>query len=88
MLIFRKSIIIIIDLIILLWLLKVILLDKSSDVVGLFTVLTIIFLLLYNAYAYLVYKVYFRKARNNFFTEALYVFLLIVPIILLWRYTK
>ena len=88
MLIFRRSLIIIIDLIILLWLLKVLLLDKSSDVVGLFVVLTIAFLLLYNAYAYLIYKIYFRQMRNNFFIEALYVFLLILPILLLWRYTK
>jgi hypothetical protein len=88
MLTFRKSIIIIIDLLIIFWLLKVILFDESSDVVGLFALVTIIFFLLYNAYALFVYKVYFRQGHNNFFVEALYVFLLILPILLLWRYTK
>ena len=88
MLTFRKSIIIIIDLLIILWLLKAILFDESSDVVGLFALVTIIFLLLYNAYAFFVYKVYFRQTHNKFFVEALYVFLLILPILLLWRYPK
>ena len=85
---FRKSIIVIIDLLIIFWLLKTILFDESSDVVGLFALITIIFFLLYNTYAVFLYKVYFRQVRNNLFVEALYVLLLILPILLLWYYTK
>ena len=79
--------IIIIDLIMLLLLIKVLFLDANSDTIGLFTILTSIFFLLYNLYAIVVLRLFFTGNRS-IYAKIAYIIMLLLPIITLWYYTS
>ena len=58
-----------------------------SDVFGLFLLLFIVGLLIYNLYAVLVAKFFFRKGQNRLYIEGLCSLLLVLPIFVLWYFT-
>lgn len=85
---YRKAGIIIINAIILGWLLKVIISDGNSDMAGTFSLLTLFFLLAYDGYAFILYKLYFKNETKNISIETGFFLLLLLPIILLWYFTS
>jgi hypothetical protein len=84
----RRIEILTLNAVIILWLLKVMYFDKSSDVFGMFSVLTIIFLIFLNGYFIFVDKFFPKVKKNKIIFEVLFFAALILPLIILWYYTS
>jgi hypothetical protein len=84
---FRRGVIFFINAVILLFLLKVILLDPAEGV-GAFGIAAFIFVFIYNVYALVVYTVFWDNPRRFFYLEIAYVFLLSIPLLFLWQLTS
>lgn len=85
---FRRYSIAFINAVILGWILKVVLFDGTSDSVGIFFIISMVFLLVYNSYNMLVYNLFPSTSRRILFIELLYVFFLLLPVFLLWYFTS
>jgi hypothetical protein len=85
---YRKLAIISINFLILGWLIKVITYDDTSDMIGFFSVLTLLFLIVYNVYIFLIQKVYPKNEKENSLIEIGFILLLLLPIMLLWFFTS
>ncbi len=85
---FRRIAIQVINVIVLLWLTKVFFLDGSTDVFGLFFILTLLFLIVYNIYAVVLYNIFFKNANHFYYIEVGFLILLSLPIALLWYFTS
>ncbi len=88
MLSYRKYAILLINAVIFLWLIKVMFFDKNTDMVGLFTIVTLVFTVLFNFYSFILLSIYTKNEDRVIWIEFLFVFLLVLPIILLWHYTS
>lgn len=66
------------------WLLKVMLFDQDSDVVGLFVLAGWLVMAIFAAYALLLVNLFFKR-RRGVQVELLFSGLLLVPWIMLWR---
>jgi hypothetical protein len=84
---FRRLAIASINAVILGWILKVFLFDGTSDSVGIFFIISIVFLIVYNLYNMLVYNLFPGTSRRILFVELLYVFFSIaadIPAVVLY----
>ncbi|MDO7849153.1 hypothetical protein Q5H92_22510 [Hymenobacter sp. M29] len=88
MLNFRKGCIILFNLAVGAWLAKVIFFDESSDDIGLFVLLTLFFLGIYDVYTWILYRRFPANEQHRYFTEVLLVVFLVLPLILLWGMTS
>ena len=84
----KKYSIILINAIVILWLLKVIYFDESSDVIGIFTIGTIIFLIIYNLYAWLILYLSNKIKMNKYLNYVAFYTLLIIPFLILYYMTS
>jgi len=84
---YRKLLVILINILVILWLLKVIYFDTDSDVIGFFVLLTLVFLILYDAYAFLL-AYFFFKRNKGILIEVIFILMLVVPFGVLWLFTK
>jgi len=84
---YRKFVIILINVLVILWLLKILYFDHDSDVVGFLGLLTIVFLVFYDLYAALIIQLFFKK-NTKISIEGIFILLLIIPFVLLWLFTK
>ena len=82
----RKVEIFVVNSLILIWLFKVVFFDEESDVVGMFAISTLLFMVIYNAYMLVLFKVYFKSQK--LFIEIGFFFLLLLPIFILLYYSK
>jgi hypothetical protein len=89
MLLYRKYIIITINIVIAFWLFKTVFYPKySTDFFGLFLFMVLVFWLLYDVYSLLVYKFYFKNESGTLYIEIGFVILILLPIFLLWFFTS
>ncbi len=87
--VYRKYIIIFINITIAIWLIKIIFFPKyPTDFFGTFLFMILGLWLLYNIYAFLLYKFFYSNENQLLYLEGLYIFLLILPILLLWYFTS
>ena len=84
---YRKGLILGINLLVLGCLLKVMLFDDTSDVVGLFVLSGLLFLVVFDIYALAIAKLFFKES-TKFYIELLFSILLLIPFLLLWRLTS
>lgn len=86
---YRKYIIICINVIIALWLIKIIFFPKyDTDFFGVFLFMVSGFCLVYNVYALLLYKYYFINEQHKIILEIIFVLLLLLPFFILWYFTS
>jgi|GEM_PF-5386098 len=90
MITFRSNLLIVVNLITIFGILKPILLPEEvgTDFLGIFFMLGIVFLLIYNMYALIIYVLFFKYVKNRkrlIFVEAIYATLLIIPFGVLWH---
>jgi len=84
----RKILLIAIDLLAIVWIIhEMFFAPAVDDFFGLFLLVVISGILIFNLYAILLIKFFFGKGRIRFYIEGLYVFLLILPILVLWHFT-
>jgi hypothetical protein len=88
MLRFRRLLIFGVNVLTLLWLLKVIYLDPASDTVGLFGIATLVFLVVYNLYAALVYIFFPTTKHLTSWLEGAFIGVLSLPFALLYIFTS
>ena len=89
MLLYRKYLIIIINVVIASWLIKIIFYPKySTDFFGFFLFVILGFWVLYDIFSILLYKFYLRNESHKFYIEIGFVLLLLLPIFLLWYFTS
>lgn len=87
MLVLRKYLVFAIDASILIWLLKVVAFDENSDVIGILIFTTLGVLAIYNSYAFLLYRFFFKNEKHKLYLEVLYFLLLVLPLFSLWYFT-
>jgi hypothetical protein len=74
----------IINVIILGYLVKEMYSADVSDTLGMFTLIVIFFLIIFNIYAVIILNYFKWDFRNKVLTESLFLFLLLAPIIAVW----
>jgi hypothetical protein len=57
--------------------------DSDSDVIGLFAILMLLFLLIFNIYAFVLLKFYPKNERKNWSVELGFTILLLLPVLIL-----
>lgn len=77
-----------INLLILVWLLKIMLIDEVSDSIGAVVILVVVFLLFFNLYSLVLYNLFRKYNRNTIFHNIMFLILLILPIMAIWYYTS
>jgi hypothetical protein len=77
-----------INIVAVLYLLKVVYLDKTSDVVGVFILITLLFLLFYNFYIWIIYFLLSGFKENLVYIKGVYLILLVFPLLILWYLTR
>lgn len=85
---FRKYAIVTINLFILIWLFKVLFFDNNTDVAGLFALGNLFFLVLNTGYAFALNRFFLKNENNYWLIEFGFVFLLLLPLFLLWYLTS
>lgn len=86
---YRKYLIISINVIILIWLVKIVFFPKyNTDFFGLFLITIFGFIFLYNVYALLIYKFYTANEQLKAKLEIIFLFLLLLPFLVIWYFTK
>ena len=78
---FRRISIVLINAAVLLLFAKVILFDDTSDTVGIFGIVCMIFLFVFNVYALILYNFFWENPRKLWYLEAAYLLLLSLPIL-------
>ena len=76
-----------INTIVIVWILKVTFFDKDSDSIGLLTGATILFLLFFNVYAFVLYNI-FNNKWSNLLSKIAFFVLLIIPLFIIWYLTS
>jgi hypothetical protein len=85
---YRKVLIIAIDLLAIGWLIREISFSRGiDDFFGIFVFAFIAGILIFNVYAVLLVKFFFSKGRIRLYIEGFYVFLLLLPVMALWYFT-
>ncbi|MBF9221579.1 hypothetical protein [Hymenobacter ruricola] len=85
---FRQGCILLLNLAVGAWLVEVGLLDESSDAVGLFTLVTLCLLGVYDGYAWVLYQWFKPQKPGSYATETQFVLFLVLPFVLLWGLTS
>ena len=86
---YRKLLILAINLVVIIWLIHETYSPAGpSDVFGIFLIAVIVLLLFYNLYAFLLAKFFFGKDRIRLYIEAIFIFLLALPILGLYYFTR
>jgi hypothetical protein len=86
---YRKYLVIFINLIIAVWLIKTTLFPKEgADFFGVFLVIVLLFCFLYNIYAFLLFKFYFVNEYHKIILEIIFVLLLLLPFFVIWYFTS
>lgn len=86
---YKKRIILLINLAVITWLLKVVFFDTLNDHSGILILGTLIFLLAFNFYAYLIKLAFDRFCKaKTIVIQILYIIFLILPIGVIWYITS
>ena len=86
---YRKYLIICINIIIATWLIKTIFFSNSdTDFFGLFLCMVLGFCFIYNIYALLLYKFYTANEQHKIIIEVIFILLLLLPFFTLWYFTS
>ena len=85
---YRKFLIITIDLIAIIWLIHEASIREIDDFWWLILIPFIVVAVIYNLYAMLLVRYFFKKGRTRLYIEGLYVLLVISPIFVLWYITR
>jgi hypothetical protein len=85
---YRKFLIVAIDLITVIWLIHETFFSAPGDLFGLVLFPDIVVLVIYNIYAILLVKYFFRKGRTRLYMEGLYSLLVLLPIIVIWYFIR
>lgn len=89
MILYRKYVTIFIYLIIAIWVIKIVFYPKySTDFFGYVLLITLGLWLLYGIYGIILYNTFYRGERFVWYIEVAFTVLLLVPILLLWRFTS
>lgn len=83
----RKYIILLLNLLVIGWILKVWFFDTNSDTASVFVVFSIVFLILFDAYAVLIINLFNRMESKNIGTEIGFYICLFLPFIALYKCT-
>ncbi len=75
------------NIVVLSWLIKVTFFDKDADFIGLLTIGTFLFLILFNVYAVILYFIFNRRWKN-WVSVIVFFVLLVIPFIILWKITS
>jgi len=87
---FKIKAIFFINIIVVVWILKVIFFDALNDNSGILIIGTLLFLLAFNFYAYLIYLAFVNllKVSNGSIHKLLYLIVLLLPFFVIWRMTS
>jgi hypothetical protein len=85
---FRRIAILLINAAVLILFVKVVFFDGTSDTAGAFGIVCIIFLFIFNVYALILYNVFWDNPRKLWYLEALYLALLLLPILFVIPLTR
>ena len=84
----RRYAILLINALMLIWLLKLIYIDKVNDSVGVLILIAIVFLIFYNLYSLLLYNLFGKRPNKGVFYNGIFFILLVLPILVIWYYTS
>ena len=86
---YRKYLIICINIIIASWLIKTVFSPNyGTDFFGVFLFMVLGFCIVYNIYALLLYKYFFFNKQQKIAIEIIFVLLLLLPFFILWYFTS
>jgi uncharacterized membrane protein len=89
MMLYRKYVTIFVNLIIAIGVIKIVFYPKySTDFFGHFLLIILGFWLLYGIYGIVLYNKFYRGEGFVWYIEAAFTVLLLLPILLLWRFTS
>ncbi len=81
---FRRTLSIIVNFLTVIWILKVCLFDKNSDMIGIYMITILLFLFFYNIYLYVFYKIT-SFFKNTLVRNSVYLIFLLFPFFLLYK---